>query len=413
MTQMDDGEADGSGLNAGYFDLLRLRDPRRLAIASIPADFVDWLDYAAVVALLVFVWGEGPLVLTFFALALTLPYVAVGPFLAVLVDRTPLRTVLVASNIGRAVATFGLILAGDTVAMLLIVFARSSIDSAFTPARQAAIQATPPQKLLQTANGLHQAINQISKIAGPAIGGMLLAVIPAQSVFGINAFLSLVATGIAATIVIDRSPIDRPDKKEGALSTALAGFAEFGRNRLLRIALIFVAAGFFAVFLYDALIALLAQEYGFDETVFGLSIATSGFGGLVGALFAGKISNIRPLTLMSLAAILGGLVALLLGVSALSEWSVSVVAFLLALALAGGSVGLVTVPYRTIIQSEAAPDRIARVYAAGEAVTVAAMMSAPFIGAAIAGAFGTGAAFLSGGLIMVLLATVMLFRRDS
>lgn len=410
---MPDEPTDQAAPSVGYLNLLRLRDPRRLAIASIPADFADWLDYAAVVALLVFVWGEGPLVLAFFALALTLPYVAIGPFLAVLVDRTPLRTVLVASNLGRAAATFGLLFAGDTVALLMIVFVRSSIDSAFTPARQAAIQATTPKALLQAANGLHQAINQISKISGPALGGILLAVIPAQTVFGINAVLSVVAAGIAATIVVDRSSIDLPDREESGLRAALAGFAEFGRNRLLRTALIFVAAGFFAVFLYDALIALLAQEYGFDETVFGLSIATSGLGGLVGALIAGKISKVTPLTLMSLAAILGGLVAVLLGASALLAWPVPVVAFLLALAVAGGSVGLVTVPYRTIIQTETTPDRIARVYAAGEAVTVAAMMSAPFIGAAIAGRLGTGAAFVAGGVLMLLLAIVMLLRRSS
>ncbi|MDB5535712.1 MAG: putative NreB protein, partial [Devosia sp.] len=35
-----------------YRALLALRVPRRLALASIPADFADWLDYAAVVALL-------------------------------------------------------------------------------------------------------------------------------------------------------------------------------------------------------------------------------------------------------------------------------------------------------------------------------------------------------------------------
>ena len=351
------------------------------------------------------------MVLAFFALALTLPYVAIDPFLAVLVDRSSLRTVLVVSNLGRAAATLGLLFAGDAVALLLIVFARSSIDSAFTPARLAAIQATTLKELLHAANGLHQAIKQLSKIAGPALGGELLAAIPPQSVFGINAVLSIVAAGIAATVAVHRSPAVGPDSQEGALRTALAGFTEFGRNRLLRIALTFMAAGFFAVFLYDALIALLTQELGFDETVFGLSIAMSELGGLVGALIAGRATQMKPFTLMSVAALVGGFVALLLGVAALAGWSLATAAFLGALALAGGSVGLVTVPYRKIVQSETPPDRIARVFVAGEAVTVTVMMSAPFIGSAIATQLGTGAAFISGGVIMVLLATVMLARR--
>ena len=177
----------------GYIQLLSLRVPCRLALASIPADFADWLDYAAIVALLVFAWGEGPFVLALFALALTLPYVVIGPLLAVMVDRTPLARMLVLSNLGRALTTLALVFAGNTAIVLAIVFIRASINSAFTPARQAAIQASTPPQLLSSANGLHQAINQTSKIAGPAFGGLLLAFVPAQTVFGINCVLSLVA----------------------------------------------------------------------------------------------------------------------------------------------------------------------------------------------------------------------------
>ena len=73
----------------GYGALLALPVPRRLALASVPADFADWLDYAAIIALLVFAWGEGPFVLALFAFCLTLPYVIIGPMLAVVVDRAP------------------------------------------------------------------------------------------------------------------------------------------------------------------------------------------------------------------------------------------------------------------------------------------------------------------------------------
>jgi MFS family permease len=138
----------------GYAALLKLPVPRRLALASVPADFSDWLDYAAVVALVVFAWGEGPVALAMFALALSLPYVLVGPFVAVLVDRAPTRTVLVLSNLGRGLATLGFAFAGDTLVLLALVFLRGCIDSAFTPARQAAIQASTPEHLRGVAAGL-------------------------------------------------------------------------------------------------------------------------------------------------------------------------------------------------------------------------------------------------------------------
>ncbi len=396
----------------GYRQLLALGIPRRLALMAIPADFSDWVDYAAVVALLVFSWGEGPLVLALFAIALGLPYVLVGPLLAVVVDRSPLRLVLILSNLGRGLATLSLAFANDTALVLGIVFIRASIDSAFTPARQAAIQATTPTHLFGVANGLHHAINQTSKIAGPAVGGLLLAIMSARGVFGINAALSLVAAGLAATIPIGRTATTG-DSLEGFRKKALAGLAEFSRSRLLRTALIFSATAYFAFFLYDAFIALLADDFHLDATAFGLGISASGAGGLIGALVAGSATRTRPLGVMALSALVGGVTAMLAGIAALSGWPVPLVLFLLGLAVAGGSTAFMTVPYRTIVQSETPPDRIARVFAAGEAVTMMAMLLAPFLGSAIASGLGTGAAFAAGGVVLLALGAMTVVRRSA
>jgi MFS family permease len=392
---------------ASYGALLRLPLPRRLALASVPADFSDWLDYAAVIALVVFTWGEGPFVMALLALALSLPYVLVGPLLAVFVDRAPIRTVLVISNLGRGLATLAFAFTGQTAVLLALVFLRGCIDSAFTPARQAAIQATTPEHLRGHANGLHQAINQTSKIAGPAIGGLLLAVWQPQHIFMFNATLSLVAMLIAATVIVPaRPPTDEPHGK--FFTESLKGLAEFRRSNKLLIALIFSSCAYFAFFLYDALIALLAEGFGFDATIFGFSIAASGMGGLIGALVAGRVAEKRPVLSMSLAAIISGTTTALMAVAAQMGWPVQVAAFLLLLVFMGGATAFMLVPYRTIVQREAPPDRIARVFATGEAVIVGSMLSAPLIGSFIASQWGTPMAFLAGGVLLVVLGVVTL-----
>lgn len=393
-----------------YDSLLRLPVPRRLAAASIPADFSDWLDYAAVVALVVFAWGEGPFALAMFALALSLPYVLVGPFVAVVVDRVPIRTVLVVSNLGRGLATLGFAFAGDTSVLLALVFLRGCIDSAFTPARQAAIQASTPEELRSVANGLHQAINQTSKIAGPALGGLLLAIWPAQNIFLLNAGLSLIAAGIALGVTLP--PRQAPEAERGKFfAESLKGISEFRRSRRLMIALIFSACAYFAFFLYDALIALLAEGFGFDATVFGLSISASGLGGLIGALVAGSIASKHPMLSMSLAAVISGATTCAIAISAQMGWPIGVPLFLVVLGFMGGATAFMLVPYRTIVQAEAPPDRIARVFAAGEAVITLAMLSAPLIGSFIASRWGTPVAFLVGGAVLVLLGAVTLASR--
>lgn len=389
----------------GYRALLALPMPRRLALASVPADFADWLDYAAIIGLLVFVWGEGPFTLALFALCLTLPYVAVGPLLAVVVDRAPLPRIMLLSNLGRGLATLALMFAGSTAIVLAIVFLRACVDSAFSPARQAAIQASTPPELLGAANGLHQAINQTSKIAGPALGGLLLAIMAPQNVFGANAVLSLLAAALVFRLPL---PARAPPAASDFRTQLLAGAAEFRRSRLLLSALVFSAVAYFSFFLYDALIALLTEDFGLGATAFGIGIAASGGGGLVGSLLAGRAATAHPLVTMIVAALVSGAVTTLVAILAMQGVDLPAIPYFIVLALMGGSTAFMLVPYRTIVQAVAPPDRIARVFAAGEAVIMAVMLSAPFIGSFIAARYGTAMAFLAGGCLLLALGLVSL-----
>lgn len=386
----------------GYRGLLRIPAARRLAIASIPADFADWLDYAAILSLLVFVRGVDAPVLAWFAVALSLPYILVGPLLAPLIDRTSLRTVLVITNLARGAATMLLVWLPDTVWVLAIVFLRGSVDSAFSPARQAAIQATTPAEMLPAANGLHQAINQSSKIVGPALGGLLSATIPLNLVFMANAALSVLAAAVAWSLRLP--PQDETSDSGGSFwSDAGAGIAEFAGNPRLLAALIFACFSFFSFFLYDALIALMTADLGLGPEVFGFSIAGSGAGGLVGALLAGRYSSSHLVFWMSVASIFGGVGIILFAAAALSGMPFSAPVFVLVFALMGASSGAMLIPYRTILQQETPPGRMARVSAAGEAATTVAIVTAPFLGSVLASAFSTAAAFLCGGILRLLI----------
>ncbi|MDB5505431.1 MAG: putative NreB protein [Devosia sp.] len=390
-----------------YRALLQSPAQRRLLLAGIPADFSDWLDYVAVVALLVYTWQQGPFILALFAVALTLPYVIAGPLLATLIDRSDLRRVLIISNLGRAAATLVFIVAPNPFVVLALVFVRGVIDSAFSPARQSTIQLITPPDQLMAANGAHQGINQLSKIAGPAAGGVLLALLPIGSVFAIDALLSLLAAMILLGIKLPQRPVSTA-KSSDAWTELSAGFREFLGNRTMLFALIIAAFAYFAFFIYDTLIALLAVDFGLGTTIFGLSIAASGAGGVIGSLVGGVLPAGRPFVLMSPGALVSAPVAILLGAAALAGWPVPALVFLVAMATAGGATAFMLLPYRTIIQRETPPDRIARVFAAGEAVTMAVMLSAPFLGSLIATGFGTGAAFIVGGVLLLGLGVVSL-----
>jgi len=382
--------------------LLKLPVQRRLLLASLPADFADWLDYVAIIAVIVYTWGHGPLALAGLSVTLTLPYVLIGPLLAAWVDRTEIKRVLLYSNLGRGVLTLGLAVVPNFELLLVVVFFRAVVDSAFTPAKQAAIQLATPEALLLAANGLHQGVNQSSKILGPALGGLLIAAMPAQGVFVINAALSLIAFAVLLGLKLPERALTR-DPHESFSRRLTGGIAEFLGNRKLLVVLAFAASAHFIWFLYDTQFAFLNDLFGYDATVFGISIAASGAGGVLGAVLAGSMRGMRPLLMMALPAVLSGTATIGLALAAMWGWSVPLPLYLAIFAVLGGTTIFMLVPYRAVIQAETPPDRIARVSAAGEAVMIVAMMAAPFIGSLIAAGWGIPAPFLTGGVLLGLL----------
>src|SRR5687768_10041091 len=149
---------------------------RRLLAAQVPADLADWLDLVALGTLLAFHWQLGPTALAALMVAIALPYVVLGPPIGVLIDRSDLRLLLIASSSLRAVATAAFAVAPDLPILLALVVLKSSVDAVFTPAKQATIPLPAPANRLMAANGLSHTINQVTKVAGPALGGALVAI---------------------------------------------------------------------------------------------------------------------------------------------------------------------------------------------------------------------------------------------
>jgi MFS transporter, putative metabolite transport protein len=246
------------------------------------------------------------------------------------------------------------------------------------------------------------------------VGGLLVWVYPNElfptdvraTAFGITTAFSLIAAAIFLTLVLPRAELAETEKPKGYLDAAFAGIREFRANRLLAAALLFCSFAYFGVFLYDALIALLVLELGFDATAFGISISVAGAAGLIGSLAAGALRTRRHLATMALAAIVSGAITVVLGSIATLGSTIPFGPYLVLMAVTAGSFAFMLVPYRTLIQEQAPPDRISRVFAAGEAVTMVVMMSAPFLGSLIATQFGTGSAFIAGGALMVFLGGV-------
>lgn len=370
---------------------------RALLIAQAPADFADWLDFIAIGALLAFVWQAPPIAFALLAVAIGLPALVVGPLIAGWIDSADLRRVMIWANLGRALTTFALITAPGWPVLLALVVLRTSVDAAFTPAKQAALQAVAGDELTR-ANQMSTAINQTSKVLAPTLGGALLAVIAPSQLFVLNGTLSLVA---AALLLRFPANLREPAEAEPIWQGLRASWALVRGTAALRFAVLAMGLVLFANFLFDTLIPPHLSALGLDQTDLGLSIAAVGVGTILGAL--APMAPGRLTLWIALGAGFGGSLTIALGVIEIAALPVArwqVIAVFFGLGLASGRV---FVPLRVMVQENTPPAQMARVAALSEAVNTLALLTAPFIGAAIAAGASTGWSFVAGGAVFLAL----------
>ncbi len=383
---------------------------RRLLTAQVPADFSDWLDFVAIGALLAYVWVVPTYVYAVLGVAFGLPYLMVGPFAGVIVDRMSLNQVLILSNLGRAVFTAALFLAPNWPALMILIALRTGVDTFFTPAKQGAIQALTDDSNRMRANGHSHAINQASKIVAPALGGGLLIVLAPSQIFLLNALVSVVAV----ILIWRMNPIARPPSEDedapGMIENIRAGAREIGAKPILKATLIMMGAGYFAMFFYDMLIVPVTRDFGFSETVLGVTLAFVGAGGVLGSLALGETQ--RPFLWIATGAGIGGSLSIVLGLFEATGTPMPLVLYLAIFFVLGITSAMGLVPYRAVIQNHVPSNRIGRVTALSEAINTSAILTAPFLGATLASVTSIGVAFVGGGLMFLLLAGRALMLRD-
>ena len=167
--------------------------------------------------------------------------------------------------------------------VLLVAVGRGIALSFNLPARQSLISDLVPREILSSAIALNQATNNLTRVVGPAIGGILIATIGVAGAFYVNGLSFLAVLGGLALM---RFPPREVRQKKGIL-TELAGGLRYIRGEpnirtLVVLALVPMILGqpymtMLTVFASDVL-----QVGG---TGLGLLMACSGAGAVCGALF--------------------------------------------------------------------------------------------------------------------------------
>ncbi|MFX1264031.1 MAG: MFS transporter, partial [Promethearchaeota archaeon] len=149
--------------------------------ALVQFALVWWLTYTT----------GSALVLSLATMMVILPQVLVSPFAGALVDRWSRRSVMIAADTLSAVVVAGLaLLWAIGVVQIAHVFmamaVRSTLGSFQWPALQASASLMVPKEHLSRVNGMYQALSGLAKIAAPALGALLLVLLPMQFVLAVD-----------------------------------------------------------------------------------------------------------------------------------------------------------------------------------------------------------------------------------
>ena len=377
---------------------------RRLELAWVGSVTGEW---AYVVALAVFAYeAGGATAVGVVGVIRFLPSAVVAPFAAILADRYPRQRVMLVADVVRALALAGAgaaALAGSPAGLVYALAAVVAVVStAFLPAQAALIPtlARDPGELT-AANVASSTIESVGSFAGPALGGLLLALTSPGVVFSATAGAFVWSALNVVRIRADAPP--REEAGEAALHReALAGFQTIFGTPSLRLVVGLYSAQTLVAGALNVLVVIAALELlDLGRAGPGLLNSAIGVGGLFGAAAALALAGFRGLgTVFALGLLLWGVPLALMG-----AWP-AIGAALAFLAVVGVGNTLVDVSGLTLLQRTAPPAVLARVFGVLESLIVGTLGLGAILAPGLEALLGVRGALVVVGLLLPVLVLV-------
>ncbi|CAN5445549.1 MFS transporter [soil metagenome] len=273
---------------ASHDSVLQVAAFRRVLAANIISLLGDGVANVAVVVAMVQIGAgaQGLGVVTAARLVPTLVLVLLG---GVWADRLARRTLMIASNVARGacqlVLAVLLLTREPDLGVFVMVAVGYGLASAFYfPAAGGILRDCVPQDRLQQAVGYNSLGFSIGSVAGPAVGGVLVAF------FGVGWAYAVDATSFALSAVLlllaRVTQVARPTAADSSLWGEVAvGFQAVRQRTWAWSAMLYSAVYQFAVLgvLFVVGPVLIAEEYGGSRSL-GLAVAAAGLGNVLGGL---------------------------------------------------------------------------------------------------------------------------------
>ncbi len=277
----------------GTFDSLRGADYRYLWIGNLFNTAGMWVQQVTI-GWLVWEMSKSPFLVGLVGGLRTLPFLFMGPIGGVAADRVNRKLLLIVTQLSLAAmaAVFAVVVALDLVRVwhaMLFTLVTGCAFAFIQPVRQALVANTVPRRDLGNAIALNAMAGNVTRVVGPAAGGVLIVTFGAAGNFGIQAalFVCMVATVFPmharyreASVSTDRSAVR--NLKEGFTYV-------LGQKQILGLLVLICVAALFISSLIQILPVFTEDVLHSGANVYGYLVSVYGVGGLIATLILASL----------------------------------------------------------------------------------------------------------------------------
>src|SRR5918911_392434 len=193
----------GPGEPAGYVRLLRQnRSFRLLWLGQVVSQLGDWFDTLALFTIVLKLTGSGRAI-GLVLVARFVPSVVVGPLSGVIADRFSRRTIMIASDVARAVVVLGFLFVRRPEHVWLVyvlTVLQLTFSTFFEPAKTAAIPSIVKERELVVANSITSITWSVMLTLGAALGGAVTDWFGTDAAFVIDSLTYLASAALIFSV---------------------------------------------------------------------------------------------------------------------------------------------------------------------------------------------------------------------
>nr|MDQ3824046.1 MFS transporter [Actinomycetota bacterium] len=197
--------------------LRRNREFRLLWLGQVVSQLGDWFNTIAVMTLVLRLTGSGRAVGLIFVTRF-LPSVFAGPLAGVVADRFNRRSVMIWSDVLRALVVLGFLFvrrADQLWLVYVLTVMQLALSTFFEPAKTAAIPSIVARRELVSANAISSVTWSVMLTLGAAVGGLITGWVGTDASFVLDSLTYLASAALAAalaalavSLVVNDTPTD-------------------------------------------------------------------------------------------------------------------------------------------------------------------------------------------------------------